>query len=128
MNWLIKYEKFKPFTPLESWGLFRLAAFGEAIGWTLLIIGILINKYIFPGGIAVQIAGQFHGTLFLIYITAVIILYPSQSWGRKRTIIAGLASVPPYGSLAFEMWESRRRKNEGIKRQLTLLTYANYLS
>jgi integral membrane protein len=121
---LKQYEQFKPFTELEAWAIFRLAAFAEAAGWTLLISGILISKYLMPGNnIAVQLAGHTHGIFFLTYIVAVIGLYPSQSWSRRRTIIAGLASVPPYGSLIFEQWAAHQRRCLHIRRQLNLMTY-----
>lgn len=128
MGWinslLKKYESFKPFTENEAWNLFRLAAIAEAVGWTLLISGILIGKYLTPGNnIAVQIAGHFHGTLFLIYIAAVLALYPSQGWTKKRTIIAGLASIPPYGSLLFEQWAAHQHQKVDFHRHIALFLY-----
>lgn len=108
---LDKFEKFQPFTQTEAWNLFRIAAFGEAIGWTLLIVGILIKHFYTPGNDApVLIAGQLHGTLFIIYIIAVIFLYSTFKWPRWKMVIAGFASIPPYGSLLIEQWEARRRK------------------
>jgi integral membrane protein len=106
LNSLIdKYEQFTPFTENEAWGIFRIAAFAEAAGWTLLILGILIKQFIIPSSdVPIKLAGRVHGTLFLLYIVAVFALSPSQNWSKKRTIAAGLASIPPYGSLMFEQW------------------------
>jgi len=107
-----KYRDFRPFTPNEAWGLFRLAAIGEAVGWTLLIIGILCTKL--PVGwsqIPVQLAGRTHGFLFLIYATAVVVLSPSMGWSWMRIVIGTAASVPPYGSLLFEMWAAQRKRH-----------------
>lgn len=90
--------------------LFRIAAFSEAIGWTLLIIGIACKQL--PVGwnlIPVGIAGVIHGMLFLIYIVAVLILAPSLDWSWAKTIIAGLCSMPPYGSLIFEKYVAQNR-------------------
>jgi integral membrane protein len=110
----VAYAQF--FTDREAWNLFRLAAFGEAFGWTLLISSIVFTNYVTPGNnIPIDIAGQIHGTLFLIYVAAVIVLHPSLSWSPKRTLIAGLLSVPPYGTLVFEQWEARRRRVEAYK-------------
>jgi integral membrane protein len=104
------------FTDSEAWNLFRLAAFGEAFGWTLLICSIVFKHYVTPGNnIPIDIAGQIHGTIFLIYIAAVVVLHPSLRWSPKRTLIAGLFSVPPYGTLVFEQWEARRRRAEAFK-------------
>ncbi len=121
--YLQRIGKAEFFTDREAWNLFRLAAFGEAFGWTLLISGIVFKHYVTPGNnIPIDIAGQIHGTIFLIYIVAVIVLHPSLRWSPKRTLIAGLCSVPPYGTLVFEQWEARRRRTEAFKgyRELTV--------
>lgn len=122
---LQRYEQLRPFTESEAWWLFRVAAIGEAVGWSLLISGILFRQYIVAGNdIAVQIAGRIHGMLFLAYIAAVVVLYPSLGWGRGRTIIAGLASVPPYGSLMFEQWSAYRRRRLQLHRHTLLAAYS----
>jgi integral membrane protein len=113
-----KVESAQFFTDREAWNLFRLAAFGEAFGWTLLISGLIFTRYVTPGNnIAIDIAGQIHGTIFLVYIAAVVVLHPSMRWSPRRTLIAGLVSVPPYGTLVFEQWAARQRHKE------TLSTY-----
>lgn len=111
------------FTNNEAWKLFRLAAFGEAFGWTFLISGILLKHYVTPSSnIPIEIAGQIHGTLFLIYVAGVFVLHPSLHWSPKRTLIAGLVSVPPYGTLMFEQWEARQRRQAALQsyRQLSV--------
>lgn len=118
-----KIESAQFFTDTEAWNLFRLAAFGEAFGWTLLIGSLVFQHYVTPGNnIPIDIAGQIHGTIFLIYIAAVVVLHPSLRWSPKRTLIAGLMSVPPYGTLVFEQWVARRRHTEVFKtyRQLVV--------
>jgi len=113
---LDKLERTRPFTDQEAWTYFKIAAIGEAFGWSLLISGILFKYFVTPGNnTPVLIVGQLHGTLFLIYIVAVISLYSSLRWSRKRTIIAGLASIPPYGSLVFEQWAAYKRRGEALK-------------
>jgi integral membrane protein len=121
---LRKFEIARPFTDDEAWLLFRIAAIGEACGWTLLLLGILCKKFITPGNnIPVQITGQLHGTIFIIYIVAALGLYPSLGWSRKRAIIAGLMSVPPYGSLLFEQWAARQRYTSEIRSYSRILVY-----
>lgn len=132
MLWLNKaikiYQNFRPFTDLEAWNLFKIGAISEAVGWSLLISGILISKYVTPGNsIAVQLAGHTHGILFLIYITAVILCAPSQNWSFKRTVIAGLASVPPYGSLIFEQWVAHKRRSLNMDKRVSLAIYKKLL-
>lgn len=103
--------------------LFRLAAFAEAIGWTLLIAGILISHYLTPGNhVAVLVAGNIHGTIYLCYFAAPLVLYPSLGWSRGKAISAILSGIPPYGSLMFEQWAAHRRRAHGFK------TYRHYLA
>jgi len=104
--------------------LFKLAAYGEAAGWTILISGLLIKHFFTPkSNIPVLLAGQTHGILFLIYITASIILAPSLGWSLRRTAAAGLFSVPPYGSLVFELWAARSRRRGQLERIKGLAAY-----
>ena len=129
MNKALKlYMSFRPFSDHEAWGIFKIAAIGEAIGWTMLISGILISKYITPGNnVAVEIAGHLHGTLFLIYIVIVITVAPSLRWSPIKALIAGLMSIPPYGTLMLELWESHNRKQ--LKRKaLVTMYYTKLLS
>lgn len=121
------YKRFRPFTEGEAWGMFRLAALGEAVGWTLLIIGILLGKYVLPGNpVPVAIAGRIHGTLFLVYIAAVVVMSPSLGWSLRRTIIAGIASVPPYGSLMLEQWAARERRRTRLSQAVRLSIYYHW--
>ena len=104
--------------------LFRLGAWAEAVGWTLLITGIVISDYITPGNrTAVIIAGQLHGTLFFTYLAACVVLYPSLGWKRWKALVALAFSVPPYGSLVFELWAAHRRRANGFKNYRQYLMY-----
>lgn len=123
-NLLRRFETSRPFTESEAWMLFRMAAFGEAIGWTLLIIGIGIEKYLTPGvHAAVPIAGRIHGTIFFAYLAACLVLYPSLGWSRRKALVALALSVPPYGSLVFEQYAAHKRHANGFKTYRHYLTY-----
>lgn len=125
---LKRYKDFRPFTETEAWTLFRLAAIAEAVGWSLLITGILLRDYVMHGNNdPVTIAGQIHGMLFLSYIAAVIVCAPSLGWSLPRTLVAGLCSVPPYGSLVYEWLSSRHRNFVRLQtfRRLTSYTLLN---
>ena len=106
---LSRYYSFKPFTEAEAWTLFKLAAYGEALGWTILITGMALGHFL-HSGLPVLIAGQFHGVLFLIYFAAAALLSPSLSWPPKRILTAIISGVPPYGSLIFELWQAHNLK------------------
>lgn len=119
---LRRFEVTKPFTEAEAWLLFRIAAIAEACGWTLLITGIIISRYLTPhNNTALILAGRTHGMLFLLYLVAAFGLYPSLGWSRWRAIVALAFSVPPYGTLVFERWASAKRHNAGFK------SYQHYL-
>jgi integral membrane protein len=121
---LRRFEDARPFTEEEAWLFFRLAAVAEACGWTLLISGILIGKYITPhNNTAVLLAGQTHGMLFLGYCVASLGLYPSLGWSRWKGIAALIFSVPPYGTLVFERWAALKRRNAGFKTYRHFLLY-----
>lgn len=123
-NLFTKFERARPFTENEAWLLFRIAAFGEAVGWTLLIAGILIKRYVMHGDeTAVLIAGQIHGMIFFGYLVAALGLYPSLGWSRWRALVSLAASVPPYGTLLVEQWAAYTRKNAGFKSYRHFLMY-----
>lgn len=129
MNLLSHYKSLSPFSEDEAWLLFKLAAIGEACGWTILISGLAVKAFITPGSsIPVQIAGQIHGLLFLIYVSAAIGLAPSLGWSLKRTFIAGLCSVPPYGSLLFEIWAGHMRRKSNLANLAKLLGYKSLVT
>ena len=115
-NPLKAYSRFTPFTESQAWTLFKIAAIAEAIGWTLLIGAILLRDHVLAGnGIPVTIAGRIHGMMFAAYIVAVLALGPSLGWSWFRTLIAGAFSMPPYGSLVYELWSAGQRKVRHVK-------------
>ena len=118
------YQQFRPFTEPEAWVLFKIAAIAEAIGWTLLIGGIVLRDAFLNGnGIPVTIAGRIHGTLFVAYIAAALVLAPSLGWSLLRTAIAALCSVPPYGSLIYEQLSAHHRTLSRAQRFRNTVSY-----
>jgi integral membrane protein len=118
------YNRFQPFTEPEAWFLFKIAAFSEAIGWTMLGLSVVVRSLSVPGSeIAVQLSGRTHGTLFLMYIFAVLLLSPSLGWSFGRMLIAGLCSVPPYGSLVYEQLSAQYRSWNSFKNVRSAIRY-----
>lgn len=109
------YSNFRPFTDEEAWAIFRLAAFAEALGWTILVSGIILTDYVFHSRVPVILAGRTHGILFGLYLTAVLVLAPSLRWKWPKILLAGLMSAPPYGTLLFEIVENQRRKYKRLR-------------
>lgn len=129
LKFLSRLEAIKPFTEAEAWGLFRIAALAEACGWTLLISGLLIHHYHLPGSrIAIPIAGQIHGTIFLGYFGVLVATYSSLGWPRKKFLLAVLAGVPPYGSLIFEQWAAHARRDKQRRVLFSNMLLANFAS
>ena len=105
------YNKTHWFTDKEAWAIFRLFAFGEAIGWTLLISAIVYGHFDLPWSESVLIiCGRIHGVFFMAYFVVVLITVRSMKWGFWRTSLALLAGVGPYTSLMFEQIMAYHRK------------------
>lgn len=116
INLIERFESYRTFTTNEAWGIFKVTALAEAVGWTMLITGLAINHFNLPGSaIAVPIAGQIHGTIFIVYFMALIFIYPSLRWSRAKTILAFVAGVIPYGTLIFELVANKQQKDQIIK-------------
>ena len=98
------------FTEREAWGLFRIAAIVETIGWTCLLIGIAAVKFDWPRADAyIAVCGSIHGILYLFYVFIVIFAHRALHWSVPRFIFAQAISVVPYGALVFEWWVAHRR-------------------
>lgn len=111
MKFSDKLKSFKPFPEQVAWSLFKYAAIGEAVGWTLLIPAVIMDRYKLPGyHDAIIVAGQTHGMLFIFYLFIVLAGFNSLSWSLKRTAVAVAVSVPPYGTLIFEQWAAKERR------------------
>ena len=90
-------------------------AFGEAIGWTLLISAVTYRAFDMPGyAIAVSIAGMMHGLFFSLYFLFVCITARSMGWGFWRVSGALLSGIPPYTSLIFEKIMAYDRKKRPV--------------
>lgn len=105
------YNQTHWFTDKEAWWIYRLGAFLEAVGWTLLISAIVYRRFDLPYDDAfVSIAGRLHGMFFVAYFGAVIATARSMGWGIYRLLLALAAGVPPFTSLLFEQIMSYHRK------------------
>jgi len=123
------YQNFRPFSDHEAWALFKIAAYAEAVGWSLLIFGIIWESYIMPGSHEfVAVGGRIHGMLFVAYIGAVLAFAPSMRWSFPQTILGGLMSTPPYGSLLFEFFVSKQRSYKSAQTLFSSTLYHQALA
>jgi integral membrane protein len=79
-----------------SW--LRLTAFLEGVSF-LVLLGIAMPlKYAFGMPEWVRAVGLAHGWLFIAYVALVAYLRAAQDWSHKKTALALIASVVPFGT------------------------------
>lgn len=109
------YDRTHWFTDKEAWWIYRLGAFLEAIGWTLLISAIIYRRFDLPEYESfISVAGRLHGMFFVAYFASVIATARSMQWGIWRVLAALAAGVPPFTSLIFEQIMSWHRKKRPV--------------
>lgn len=86
---------------------FRVFAAAEAVSWTGLLIGIYFKRVADWGPAGVQIFGPIHGTVFIGYVLVALLTWRQQRWSLFVGLAALAASVPPFFTLAFELFASR---------------------
>ncbi|MGO1397883.1 MAG: DUF3817 domain-containing protein [Brevibacterium yomogidense] len=93
--------------------LFTIVAIGEAITWTLLLLGMFLKYVTRSTEVMVSIGGGVHGFMFLAYCVATVFVGVSQQWGI-RAILLGLGSaIIPYATIPFEIGARRRGLLDG---------------
>lgn len=94
-------------SPLVQVQAFRVIAVAEALSWVGLLTGMYLKYLTDAGELGVKIFGPIHGGIFVAYLLLSVLVSRSMGWGRWVTV-AGLAcSVPPFATLAFELWAQR---------------------
>lgn len=86
---------------------FRLVAILEAITWATLLTAMFF-KYALHNEAAMMVAGMLHGTVFLAYVLVTLLVAPLLGWKLGTTMLALVASIPPFGSVVFERWAAQR--------------------
>ncbi|MGB6182621.1 MAG: DUF3817 domain-containing protein [Rhodococcus sp. (in: high G+C Gram-positive bacteria)] len=87
---------------------FRIVAVAEAVTWVALLIGMAV-KYIPDPNIdaGVRIPGMLHGGVFVLYLVITVATALALRWSKGISALALLASIPPFGTIVFEVWASR---------------------
>jgi integral membrane protein len=93
---------------LNPRALFRTVAIAEAFSWAGLLVGMLLKHVLKVTEVGVQVFGPIHGAIFVAYLVSVLVVRRPLSWGLKTVVVAAVASVPPFATLAFEIWADRR--------------------
>jgi integral membrane protein len=92
---------------LNPRALFRTVAIAEAFSWAGLLVGMLLKHVLKVTEVGVQVFGPIHGAIFVAYLVSVLVVRRPLSWGLKTVVVAAVASVPPFATLAFEVWADR---------------------
>lgn len=87
-----------------SLGRLRLLALAEGISFLLLLFVTMPLKYVFDYPEPNRVVGLIHGLLFVLYVLAVIQNNIEHDWKLRKTGLALLASVIPFGTF----WAERK--------------------
>ena len=88
--------------------LFRIVATAEAVSWAGLLTGMYFKYLTDSGDLGVRIFGPIHGGIFVAYVVMTFLVSRAFAWGRWTTLLGLACSVPPFATLAFEVWAQRR--------------------
>lgn len=86
---------------------YRFVAVAEAATWLGLLTGMFFKYVVESGAEGVHLFGPAHGIAFLTYVVVTTLTWRSQRWSVPVGVLALAASVPPFGTLAFEEWARR---------------------
>lgn len=87
--------------------LFRIVATAEAVSWVGLLTGMYFKYLTGAGDVGVQIFGPIHGGIFVAYVVMTFVVSRTFGWSRWTTLVGLACSVPPFATLAFEVWAQR---------------------
>lgn len=79
-------------------GRLRILAFVEGVSFLILLFVTMPLKYGFGMPEPNKIFGMVHGLLFVLYVLAVIQAKIEWNWSLKKTGLALLASIIPFGT------------------------------
>lgn len=79
-------------------GRLRLLAFVEGVSFLILLFVTMPLKYAFDMPGPNKVFGMVHGLLFVLYVLAVVQMKIERDWTIKKTFLALIASVIPFGT------------------------------
>ena len=79
-------------------GRLRLMAYIEGISLLFILFVTMPLKYGFNYPEPNKVIGLIHGLFFIMYVFAVVQIKIEQQWGSRKTFLALLASVIPFGT------------------------------
>ena len=79
-------------------GRLRVIAFVEGVSFLVILFVTMPMKYMYGMSEPNKIVGMSHGVLFILYVLAVIQSKIEFDWSAKKTGLALLASIIPFGT------------------------------
>lgn len=98
-------------------GRFRLVAISEGISFVILMFIAMPLKYFADMPKPVTYVGWIHGVLFVLYILALITVKISRNWNFKKTVVAFIASLLPFGTFILD--KSLRKEEKLLQEQVS---------
>ena len=83
-------------------GRLRMVGISEGISYIVLLFIAMPVKYIAGNPTAVWYVGWVHGLLFMLFILALITVKINMEWGFKKTAIAFIAALMPFGTFILD--------------------------
>jgi integral membrane protein len=97
-------------------GRLRMAGIAEGISFILLLFIAMPVKYLAGNPTLVWYMGWVHGLLFMLYILALIAVKINLEWKFKKTAIAFLASLIPFGTFILDKSLRKEERNLETKK------------
>ena len=92
--------------------LFVAVAIAEALSWAGLLIGMYFKYLTEAGELGVKVFGPLHGGVFVLYVALALVLARVHRWSLATTFLALASSIPPFATVAFELWAIRTGRLE----------------
>ena len=89
---------------------FTAVAVLEALTWLGLLVGMWFKWVAGTTEAGVHLFGPLHGGAFVLYVLTALVASRVLRWSGGVTLLALAASVPPLGTLVFELWLTRSRR------------------
>ncbi len=80
----------------------RVIGISEGISFLLLLFVAMPLKYLLEQPGAVRVVGMVHGVLFILYVVGLYRAAMARDWPLRRTALAFVASVVPFGFFFFD--------------------------
>ncbi|MBA3781367.1 MAG: DUF3817 domain-containing protein [Nocardioides sp.] len=87
--------------------LFRRVAIAEAITWALLLVGMFLKYVTETTELGVRVFGMVHGVVFVAYCLVTLVVWVDQRWTPGRGMLGLMAAVPPFATIAFDVYAER---------------------